>query len=59
MRTVQDAKGISRLHYKRLHFNFPIGSTNHLSIIGPRGGGGVDSGQVVAGTGGAYDPIGI
>ena len=36
-----------------------IGSTNHLSIIGPRGGGGVDSGQVVAGTGGAYDPIGI
>ena len=36
-----------------------IGSTNHLSIIGPRGGGGVDSGQAVAGTGGAYDPIGI
>ena len=40
-------------------FNFSIGSTNHLSVIGPRGGGGVDSGQVVSGTGGAYDPIGI
>ena len=40
-------------------FNFSVGSTNHYSIIGPRGGGGVDSGQVVSGTGGAYDPIGI